>query len=135
MIFVDSSAPKADHDSKDDFGEAPELMKKIAAGSTDITSFMTTDYVFGEAVTLTRFAHSRRKAVELAEATLSPRFVTVVYSDGKLFLEGMRVFNQHPDKEWSFTDYMSFATMRRYDLRTSFTFDAHFTQAGSATIP
>ncbi len=136
IVFVDSSALKANYDSRDDFhGKATELMRKIAARSTEITSFMTTDYVLDEAVTLTRFAHSHRKAVELAEATLSSRFVTVVYSDEGLFSEGMQIFRQHADKEWSFTDCVSFATMKRYSLGTSFTFDAHFKQAGFATIP
>ncbi len=110
-------------------------MKKIAARETEITSFLTTDYVLDEAVTLTRFAHSHGKAVELAEATLASKFVRMAYSDKELFSDGMRIFKQHSDKEWSLTDCVSFATMRRYGVRTAFAFDVHFKQAGFATIP
>lgn len=110
-------------------------MSKIAARETDATSLMTTDHVLDEAVTLTRFAHSHRKAVELAEATLASKFMSVVYHDEALFSEGMAIFKQHADKEWSLTDCVSFAAMRRYGLKTAFSFDAHFKQFGFATVP
>jgi uncharacterized protein len=136
LVFVDTSALKANYDSGDDHHtEAEELMRKIAARETDVTSFVTTDYVLDESVTLTRFAHSHAKAVELAEATLSSGFVRMVYCDEDLFSEGMSVFKRHSDKEWSLTDCVSFATMRKYGIKTAFAFDAHFKQAGFATIP
>ena len=136
LIFIDSSALKANYDAGDDFHpKAAELMRKIAARETQITSFVTTDYVLDEAITLTRFAHSHGKAVELAEATLASKFVNVVYSGEGLFSDGMLIFRQHADKEWSLTDCMSFATMKKYGVRTAFTFDAHFEQAGFATVP
>lgn len=136
FVFVDSSALKAHYDSRDDFHlKASELMRKIEARETDINGFVTTDYVLDEAITVTRFAHSHRKAVELAEATLASRFMRVVYSDEGLFLDAMRMFKDHPDKEWSLTDCLSFATMKKHGVRTAFTFDAHFKQAGFAAIP
>ncbi len=136
LVFVDSSALKANYDAGDDYhNSAAKLMYKIAARETDVTSFITTDYVLDEAVTLTRFAHSHRKAVELADATLASKFMRIVYCDENLFSEGMQIFKQHHDKEWSLTDCVSFATMRKYGLRTAFTFDAHFKQFGLATIP
>lgn len=136
LVFVDSSAFKANYDSGDNYHEeAAELMRKIAARETEVSSFMTTDYVLDEAVTLTRFAHSHSKAVELAEATLASKFMKVIYSDEGLFSDGMRIFKQHSDKEWSLTDCVSFAAMRKYDVRTAFTFDSHFKQFGFAIIP
>jgi predicted nucleic acid-binding protein len=110
-------------------------MRRVESRETEITGFVTTDCVLDEAVTLTRFAHSHAKAVELAEATMASRFVQVIYSDEELFFEAMRIFKQYPDKEWSLTDCLSFATMRKHEIRTAFTFDAHFKQAGFATIP
>ena len=136
LVFVDSSALKANYDSEDDFHEAAAgLMSEIAARETDVTSFLTTDYVLDEVVTLTRFAHSHRKAVELAEATSGSKFMRVVYSDEILFSEGMSIFKKYSDKEWSLTDCVSFAAMRKYGLRTAFTFDPHFKQFGFAIIP
>jgi predicted nucleic acid-binding protein len=136
LVFVDSSGLKANYDSGDDYhAKAGGLMRKIAARETEVSSFVTTDYVLDEAVTLTRFAHSHGKAVELAEATLSSKFVKLVHCDEELFSEGMEVFERHSDKEWSLTDCVSFATMKRHGVRTAFTFDSHFKQAGFAMIP
>ena len=136
LVFLDSSALKANYDSGDDYhAKAAGLMRKIAAREAEVTSFVTTDYVLDEAVTLTRFAHSHGKAVELAEATLSSKFVKLVYCDEELFTDGMKVFKQHSDKEWSLTDCVSFATMKKYGVKAAFTFDAHFKQAGFATVP
>src|SRR2546426_9691977 len=100
-------------------------MRKIAARETQITSFVTTDYVRDEAITLNRFAHSHGKAVELAEATLASKFVNVVYSGEGLFSDGMLIFKQHDDKEWSLTDSLSLAAMKKYGVRTAFPLDPH----------
>ena len=136
IVFLDSSAFKANYDSSDDeHARARELMQKIQARETEITSFLTTDYVLDEAITLTRFAHSHGKAAELADATLASRFTRVVFVGEELFSAGIRTFKQHSDKEWSFTDCVSFATMKAEGVRTAFTFDAHFKQAGFDVIP
>lgn len=51
LVFVDSSALKANYDAGDDYHEeAAELMRKIAARETDVSSFTTTDHVPDEAV-------------------------------------------------------------------------------------
>ena len=136
IVFVDSSAFKANYDSGDDHhSEARALMRRIQARETDITSFLTTDYVLDEAITLTRFAHSHGKAVELADATLASRFTRVIYTGEELFSAGLKMFRQHSDKEWGFTDCVSFAAMKADGVRTAFTFDAHFKQAGFDVIP
>ena len=110
-------------------------MARIAARETEITSFVTTDYVLDEAMTLIRFAHSHAKAVQLAEATLASQFVKVIYSDEELFWDGMNIFRKYSDKEWSFTDCVSFAAMTKHHVRTAFTFDPHFKQFGFSTLP
>jgi uncharacterized protein len=56
-------------------------------------------------------------------------------SDEQLFSEGVEIFKRHSDKEWSLTDCISFATMKRLKINTAFTFDVHFRQAGFNTIP
>jgi predicted nucleic acid-binding protein len=136
LVFVDTSALKANYDASDDFHEkASGLMEKIATRELDVTSFVTTDYVLDEALTLTRFAHSHKKALELADATLSSKFMRVVYCDAALFRESMKIFRQYFDKEWSFTDCLSFATMKKYNIKIAFTFDPHFEQFGFSIIP
>jgi len=41
---------------------------------------------------------------------------------------------KYADKEISFTDCVSFAIMRRVGIRTAFTFDRHFRDAGFQII-
>jgi predicted nucleic acid-binding protein len=136
LVFVDSSALKANYDTKDDYhARANELMRKIEARETEITGFVTTDYVLDEAVTLTRFAHSHAKAVELADAAMASKFMRIVYSDEGLFADAVQILKSHSDKEWSLTDCLSFATMRKHEIKTAFAFDTHFKQAGFATVP
>lgn len=136
MVYVDSSAFKANYDSDDDYHEsASELMRNVASRKSNVTYFVTTDYVLDEAVTLTRFACSHSKAVELIDAIRNSKFLRIVYSNEIFFSEAVELFRRHSDKEWSLTDCISFATMKRLSIRTAFTFDAHFRQAGFATVP
>jgi predicted nucleic acid-binding protein len=44
------------------------------------------------------------------------------------------LFRKHADKEWSFTDCVSFATMRELRIRDAFTTDHHFKQAGFVAL-
>ena len=44
------------------------------------------------------------------------------------------LFQKHADKEWSFTDCVSFTTMRELRVRDAFTTDRHFKQAGFAPL-
>ena len=136
LVFVDSSALKANYDAGDGHHlSADKFIRSVESREAGVTGFVTTDYVLDEAVTLTRFAHSHAKAVELAEATIASKFVEVVYSDEGLFSEAMDVFRRHADKEWSLTDCLSFAVMRRRGITTAFAFDTHFKQAGFSTVP
>ena len=66
---------------------------------------------------------------------LLAKLMRVVYCEEDLFTEGLRIFKQHPDKEWSLTNCVSFVTMRKYGIRTAFTLDARFKQFGFMAIP
>jgi predicted nucleic acid-binding protein len=45
------------------------------------------------------------------------------------------IIGHYTDKQFSFTDAVSFAVMQAHDLKPAFTFDGHFRQFGLATIP
>jgi predicted nucleic acid-binding protein len=46
------------------------------------------------------------------------------------FHSAAALFRQHTDKEWSFTDCVSFGLMRELRIREAFTTDHHFKEAG-----
>ena len=56
--------------------------------------------------------------------------VTVVPADQDLFQAGLLLFSRRADKEWSFTDCVSFVAMQREGMSDALTADRHFEQAG-----
>ncbi len=49
---------------------------------------------------------------------------------GTLLQSGWRLYGERLDKDWSLTDCMSFAVMKRAGLSEALTADHHFLQAG-----
>jgi predicted nucleic acid-binding protein len=49
-------------------------------------------------------------------------------------LAAWEVFRRFRDKDWSFTDCVSYAVMQRLQITTAFSFDHHFTQFGTITV-
>lgn len=56
--------------------------------------------------------------------------VTILPPDPDPFEEGVKLYSNRPDKDWSLTDCISFAVMRQQGLTEALTGDHHFEQAG-----
>ena len=65
----------------------------------------------------------------LARLRGDPR-TTVVRTTDLLFDEGVALYAERPDKEWSLTDCISFVVMASKGLTEALTADHHFEQAG-----
>ncbi len=50
-------------------------------------------------------------------------------------IEAIHLFRKFADQRVSFTDCISFVLMKRFRIRTAFTFDQHFARAGFEVIP
>lgn len=136
LAFVDASAFKAYYDSNDTLHpRAAEFMQKVLKREIPVTALLTTDYVLDEAITITRFANSHETAVELAQAAFASKFMKVIYTGEQTFREAFELFRKYSDKEWSFTDCVSFTTMKKLQTSKAFTFDAHFRQTGFEILP
>jgi predicted nucleic acid-binding protein len=61
--------------------------------------------------------------------------VRLIHVDEALFDEAWQYFTRHEDKSYSFTDCLSFAVMKQFEIQTALTFDRHFVQAGFQKIP
>lgn len=66
----------------------------------------------------------------LVRHLLSDPGTEVVPVSQSLFRQGLDLFVQRPDKEWSLVDCTSFAVMKQRRLTTALTTDHHFQQAG-----
>jgi predicted nucleic acid-binding protein len=56
--------------------------------------------------------------------------VAIVPCSDRLLLEGINLFSERKDKQWSLTDCISFVVMREGGLTEALTADHHFEQAG-----
>lgn len=54
----------------------------------------------------------------------------VISSSPDLFANGVSLYRQRSDKDWSLTDCISFVVMKQYELADALTCDHHFEQAG-----
>ena len=96
---------------------------------------LTTSFIFDELVTFLNSRGKHAKAVEVGEQLLRSQLIEFVEVDHSLFNEGWEYFRQHQDKTYSLTDCISFVLMRNEGIRTAFTFDKHFEQAGFEIEP
>ena len=92
--------------------------------------FLTTDYIVDETVTLLLMRHSHAAAADFLKTTLESAILRLEWIDSDRFHDAAELFHRHDDKQWSFTDCVTFALMHELEIHDSFTTDHHFTQAG-----
>src|SRR5437764_12816130 len=92
--------------------------------------FLTTDYIVDETATLLLVRHSHAASADFLKTTPESKFLRLEWIDSSRFHAAAQLFQQHDDKEWSFTDCVSFALMHELRIEDSFTTDHHFRQAG-----
>lgn len=61
--------------------------------------------------------------------------LAVFYVTSKVEKEAWRIFEEHEHSGFTYTDCVSFATMRLLSLRQVFTFDIHFAEMGFVNLP
>lgn len=92
--------------------------------------FVTTEYVVDETVSLLLARHSHAAAVDFLDTIEGSESVRLEWIPPERFHAAAAFFRKHMDKEWSFTDCVSFALMHELRVREAFTTDHHFKQAG-----
>ena len=92
--------------------------------------FLTTEYVADETATLLLVRHSHKAAKDFLDMIERSEALRLEWIDPVRFHTAAEWFRRHADKEWSFTDCVSFSVMRELRLHDAFTTDHHFRQAG-----
>jgi predicted nucleic acid-binding protein len=127
-VFVDSPGFLALWDASDKHHAAAlRLQKSLIAQNRH---FLTTEYVADETITLLLVRHSRRAAIDFLDTIERSEALRLEWIDPARFHAAAAWFRKHADKQWSFTDCVSFAVMRELRIRDAFTTDHHFRQAG-----
>lgn len=124
-VFVDTSAWYAYIRADDPDHKAVKASIEQWAGR-----LLTSNFVFDEVVTLVRGRLGVAKAERVGNTLRDPGAVDMVRVLPEDEEEAWKIFIQHKDKDYSFTDCVSFALMRRLGLETVLSTDHHFQQAG-----
>ena len=77
---------------------------------------------------------NRRLFGPLVRALSAEDRFEIVTADGDSFARGFELFVRRPDKEWSFTDCVSFDVMKDRAITDALTADHHFEQAGFTVL-
>lgn len=131
-IFVDTSAWVALADRDDAYHKKaasvyPSLLKTHR-------SLITSNLIIAEAYVLILSELGHRAALNFLEGIkASPRIVKI-YSNEEIEAEAGEILIKYGDQDFSYTDAVSFALMKRQKIRKAFCFDKHFLTAGFENI-
>lgn len=132
-LFIDTAGWVALVWSKDsEHARAHDFIDHGARGHR----FVTSEAVLSETVTVLRVRGGYGIACAFLDSLNSPDNPTeIVYTDSVLREEASDIFRKAHDQTFSFVDCLSFAIMRRMNLRDAFTFDEHFARFGFVMHP
>jgi hypothetical protein len=129
LIFADTGAFLALYSKHDQYHrQASKLFPSLPR------PFSTSNHVADELATLLGRTAGYRYAADRIEDLYASESIDILASTRDDEIEAIRWMRKYSDKEISFTDCVSFAMMRRLGIRTAFTFDRHFRDAGFQVI-
>lgn len=127
-VFADTAAFVALLIRRDVFNQtANEIMAELSAKDTKL---FVTEMVLVEIANALSSIELRARAVILIDEMQKLPNVEIVWSSVELFEKAWSLYRERPDKEWSLTDCASFVVMKEHEIKTAFTSDKHFEQAG-----
>jgi hypothetical protein len=95
----------------------------------------TTMYVVDETLTLVRRRLSVPASIAMSRKVRDSRILRVMSVSRDTEEKALDIFEQYDDKSFSFTDCVSFVTMKELGIQEAFAFDEHFTQMGFRRVP
>lgn len=105
----------------------------IAITSTlNQVQIVTTDEVLIEVLNfLSSYGEQmRRRTIQLIKDILADPNIQVVQQTHESFLDGLQLYENRLDKEYSLTDCISMQTLKKLGIIEALTHDRHFTQEG-----
>jgi predicted nucleic acid-binding protein len=96
---------------------------------------VTSAPVISETVSLLQRRGYISGALQFLDEVRNDPDLTIVYLDAPLQSEAWDLFHRYAGSGANAIDCASFAIMRRFSIKTAYTFDQHFRQAGFAILP
>lgn len=135
-IFIDTWAWYALVDTTDSDHDAAQLaLEELLNGGY---TFVTTNFVIAETLTLIRYNLHHQAAVEFhtrLQQLIDDELVEFVRVDDAHERVAWQIFEKYNDQDFSYIDCTSFAVMRAYKLNQAFTADHHYAVMGFSLIP
>jgi predicted nucleic acid-binding protein len=134
MIFVDASAWIALLNQADGYhSKARAFASDLGAGHHG--RLVTTDYVLDEAATYLRLRAPSSALKQFRSILETSPSVETIWTTPARFWAAWEMLGARDDKRWSLTDCLSFVTMESLGIRSAFSFDSDFAQAGFDLLP
>jgi predicted nucleic acid-binding protein len=134
MLFVDTWAWRAMAFPRDDpwRDKAGPAWKKVAR---DRPELFTTSLVYAEAINTVAHHATCAAAALFSTLLLATPSLRVIRVSDEIEKEGVDLMRRFGDQQFTLTDAVSMAVMRRLHVRRVFTGDADFRTAGFETFP
>jgi predicted nucleic acid-binding protein len=133
VIFIDTGAFFASKVKNDvNYPSAVEIEHQIKEGKYG--KMITTNYILDELVTLLRGRVSHDETIQIGETIRKSPNIRIIWILEALEAASWKLFKEHHDKTYSFTDCTSFVVMRSLGMNIAFSYDSHFKQAGFQII-
>jgi uncharacterized protein len=91
---------------------------------------ITTAWILTEVANTFASPRFRLAFVSLLDDLQADPSVRIVEPDPRIFAQGIELYRNRPDKNWSLTDCISFVVMEKDGITEALTGDHHFEQAG-----
>ena len=129
-ILVDTGVLYADHDTSASIHDAVRVALE-AVYDGEFGQPYVSDYIFDEAVTLTRsrgtsFQPVKQLSDRIRGAGSYPQAYELLWVSTAVFSDAINVFEQYDDQQLSFTDATTVALADRHDVDSILSFDDDF---------
>jgi predicted nucleic acid-binding protein len=126
-IFIDTSAFLALEDESDQYHEeALQFREQVLRKKR--YEVIATSYVLDEILTLIRFRIGIQASIDFSKKIRKSKVVKIVQVSSEIEEKALDIFEKYDDKDFSFTDCVSFVVMREMGIQEAFAFDEHFNQ-------
>ncbi len=96
---------------------------------------MTSNLVIAETYIIILNELGHKAAIEFLEKiNASPR-ILIIHSTSEIEADAVIILKKYADQDFSYTDAVSFAIMKRQRIKKAFCFDKHFLTAGFENVP
>lgn len=133
-IFIDTSAFLALEDESDQYHEMALQFREQVLRKRRY-ELITTSYILDETLTLIRFRISIKASIDFSKKIRKSKVVKIARVSREIEEKALDIFERYDDKDFSFTDCVSFVVMQENGIKEAFAFDEHFNQMGFIRNP